>query len=75
MRINQRKEFVIGGYTPSLKNLDALVIGNYDGKVDPRGAHVQGAYADLARSAVQKPQAARITEMPVYKFVREEGRG
>ena len=28
---NQGQEFVIGGYTPSLKNLDALVIGYYDG--------------------------------------------
>ena len=30
MRVNQGQEFVIGGYTPSLKNFDALVIGYYD---------------------------------------------
>jgi DNA ligase D-like protein (predicted ligase) len=31
MRINQGQEFVIGGYTPSDKNFDALVIGYYEG--------------------------------------------
>jgi bifunctional non-homologous end joining protein LigD len=30
MRVNQGQELVIGGYTPSLKNFDALVIGYYD---------------------------------------------
>ena len=27
MRVNQGQELVIGGYTPSLKNFDALMIG------------------------------------------------
>jgi bifunctional non-homologous end joining protein LigD len=30
MRINQGQELVIGGYTPSAKNFDALVIGYYE---------------------------------------------
>ncbi len=30
MRVNQGQEFVIGGYTSSPKNFDALVIGYYD---------------------------------------------
>src|SRR5206468_10065599 len=29
MRVNQGQELVIGGYTPSPKNFDALVIGYY----------------------------------------------
>lgn len=34
MRINQGQEFVIGGYTPSPKNFDALIFGYYkDGKL------------------------------------------
>ena len=34
MRVNQGQELVIGGYTPSAKNFDALVIGYYeDGKL------------------------------------------
>ncbi len=31
MRVNQGQEFVIGGYTPSDKNFDALVIGYFEG--------------------------------------------
>jgi bifunctional non-homologous end joining protein LigD len=32
MRVNQGQEFVIGGYTPSPKNFDALIFGYYEGK-------------------------------------------
>jgi bifunctional non-homologous end joining protein LigD len=31
MRVNQRQEFVIGGYTLSAKNFDTIVFGYYDG--------------------------------------------
>src|SRR3954470_7879992 len=31
MRVNRGQEFVIGGYTPSPKNFDALVLGYYEG--------------------------------------------
>jgi bifunctional non-homologous end joining protein LigD len=31
MRVNQGQEFVIGGYTPSDKNFDALIVGYYEG--------------------------------------------
>lgn len=31
MRVNQRQEFVIGGYTPSPKNFEALIFGQYEG--------------------------------------------
>ena len=31
MRLNQGQELVIGGYTPSSKNFDALIVGYYDG--------------------------------------------
>ena len=30
MRVNQRQDFVIGGYTPSPKNFDALLFGYYE---------------------------------------------
>jgi ATP-dependent DNA ligase len=30
MRVNQGQEFVIGGYTPSSKNFDALIFGYYE---------------------------------------------
>ena len=31
MRVNQGQEFVIGGYTPSPKNFDAVIFGYYEG--------------------------------------------
>jgi bifunctional non-homologous end joining protein LigD len=31
MRVNRGQEFVIGGYTPSPKNFDALIFGYYEG--------------------------------------------
>jgi bifunctional non-homologous end joining protein LigD len=31
MRVNQGQEFVIGGYTPTPKNFDALIFGYYEG--------------------------------------------
>lgn len=30
MRINRNQEFVIGGYTPSARNFDALIFGYYE---------------------------------------------
>jgi len=30
MRVNQGQEFVIGGYTPTVKNFDALIFGYYE---------------------------------------------
>ena len=32
MRVNRGQEFVIGGYTPSSKNFDALIFGYYERK-------------------------------------------
>jgi bifunctional non-homologous end joining protein LigD len=32
MRVNRGQEFVIGGYTASAKNFDALIFGYYEGK-------------------------------------------
>jgi bifunctional non-homologous end joining protein LigD len=38
MRVNQGQELAIGGYAPSLRNFDALVIGYYEATSVPRGA-------------------------------------
>jgi bifunctional non-homologous end joining protein LigD len=32
MRVLQRRDFVIGGYTPAGRNFDAILIGDYDGR-------------------------------------------
>jgi PadR family transcriptional regulator, regulatory protein PadR len=52
-RINQRQEFVIGGYTPSLKNFDALIIGYYEG----------GKLLFAARTASHRWRSRSITDV------------
>jgi len=74
MRVNQGQEFVIGGYTPSLKNFDALVIGYYDGARLIYAARTRnGFYASLARSTIQEAQAIRNRRMSVYEPAGKEG--
>ena len=45
MRINRGQEFVIGGYTPSGRNFDALIFGYY------KDEHTQRIHAVVARAA------------------------
>lgn len=52
-RINQGQEFVIGGYTPSLKNFDALIIGYYEG----------GKQLFAARTASHRWRSRSITDV------------
>ncbi len=47
MRINPSQEFVIGGYTPSHKNFDALIFGYYEGD-RLRSPHSQRLHPSLA---------------------------
>jgi ATP-dependent DNA ligase len=44
MRVNVGQEFVIGGYTPSAKNFDAMVIGYYEGKKLIYSARVRNGF-------------------------------
>jgi hypothetical protein len=32
MRVLQRRDFLIGGYTPAGRNFDAILIGDYEGR-------------------------------------------
>ena len=54
MHVNAGQEFVIGGYTPSLKNFDALVIRYYDGP--------QLMYAARTATALRQHRALSWTE-------------
>jgi ATP-dependent DNA ligase len=54
MRVNRGQEFVIAGYTPSLKNFDALVIGYYDGD--------RLIYAARTRSGFSPPSRAELSK-------------
>jgi ATP-dependent DNA ligase len=54
MRVNVGQEFVIGGYTPSAKNFDAMVIGFYEGKRLIYSARVRNGYTPATREQLFK---------------------
>jgi DNA ligase D-like protein (predicted ligase) len=65
MRINQGQEFVIGGYTPSDKNFDALVIGYYEnGKLLYAGRTRNGFTPTLRADLFKRLRPLRIDESP-----------
>ena len=51
MRVNLGQEFVIGGYTPSAKNFDAMVIGYYEGKKLIYSARVRNGFTPATQGA------------------------
>ena len=50
MRVNQGQELVIGGYTPTDKNFDALVIGYYDGRKLIYAARTRNGFTPALRA-------------------------
>jgi DNA ligase D-like protein (predicted ligase) len=65
MRVNQGQELVIGGYTPSPKNFDALVIGYYDGSNLIYAARTRNGFTPAARAELfKKIKPLEIKECP-----------
>jgi DNA ligase D-like protein (predicted ligase) len=65
MRVNQGQEFVIAGYTPSLKNFDALVIGYYEGAKLIYAARTRNGFTPPARAELfKKIKPLEIKECP-----------
>jgi DNA ligase D-like protein (predicted ligase) len=54
MRINQGQEFVIGGYTPTAKNFDALIIGYYEGGKLLYAARTRNGFTPALRETLFK---------------------
>ena len=54
MRVNQGQELVIGGYTPSDKNFDALVIGYYENDKLIYAARMRNGFTPASRAALFK---------------------
>jgi ATP-dependent DNA ligase len=54
MRVNQGQELVIGGYTPSAKNFDALVIGYYEGEKLIYAARTRNGFTPASRAELFK---------------------
>src|SRR3984957_19202932 len=65
MRVNQGQEFVIAGYTPSLKNFDALVIGYYEGAKLIYAARTRNGFTPASRAELfKKIKPLEIQECP-----------
>jgi len=65
MRVNRRQEFVIAGYTPSLKNFDALVIGYYEGAKLIYAARTRSGFTPASRADLfKKIKPLEIKECP-----------
>jgi DNA ligase D-like protein (predicted ligase) len=65
MRVNQGQEFVIAGYTPSLKNFDALVIGYYEGAKLIYAARTRNGFTPASRAELfKKIKPLEIKECP-----------
>ena len=65
MRVNQGQEFVIAGYTPSLKNFDALVIGFYEGDRLVYAARTRSGFTPASRAELfKKIKPLEIKECP-----------
>lgn len=65
MRLNQGQEFVIGGYTPSPKNFDALVFGYYEGSDLMYAARTRDGFTPASRGQLfRKFQGLEISRCP-----------
>ena len=65
MRVNQGQEFVIAGYTPSLKNFDALVIGYYERAKLIYAARTRNGFTPASRAELfKKFKPLEIKECP-----------
>jgi DNA ligase D-like protein (predicted ligase) len=65
MRVNQGQELVIGGYTPSDKNFDALVIGYYEGSDLIYAARTRNGFTPASRTELfKKIKPLEIKECP-----------
>src|ERR1700722_6467670 len=65
MRVNRGQEFVIAGYTPSLKNFDALAIGLYDGDKLLYAARTRSGFTPQSRAELfKKIKPLEIKECP-----------
>jgi DNA ligase D-like protein (predicted ligase) len=66
MRVNQGQEFVIAGYTPSLKNFDALVIGYYEDDKLIYAARTRSGFTPASRTELfKKIKPLEIKECPI----------
>ena len=75
MRVNQGQEFVIGGYTPSLRNFDALIFGYYDGDRLIYVARTRNGFTPSSREQLFRRFKGLETEQCPFANLPEAKRG
>jgi DNA ligase D-like protein (predicted ligase) len=74
MRINQGQEFVIGGYTRSMRNFDALIFGYYErGKLIYAGRTRAGFTPASRTDLFRRFRSLEIHECPFVNLPEERG--
>jgi bifunctional non-homologous end joining protein LigD len=74
MRINQGQEFVIGGYTPSPKNFDALIFGYYEGDRVLYVARTRNGFTPALRQQLYRRfQGLEIPDSPFANLPEPRG--
>jgi DNA ligase D-like protein (predicted ligase) len=74
MRINQGQELVIGGYTPSAKNFDALILGYYDDGKLLYAARTRSGFTPALREHVfEKLKKLEIKTCPFANLPEKSG--
>jgi len=69
MRVNQAQDLVIAGYTPSLKNFDALIIGYYEGENLLYAALTRSGFTPASRAELFKRiRPLEIEDCPFAKL-------
>jgi ATP-dependent DNA ligase len=66
MRVNQGQEFVIGGYTPTPKNFDALIFGYYEADQLIYVARTRNGFTPSSRNELF--ERLRVLEMSACPF-------
>jgi bifunctional non-homologous end joining protein LigD len=74
MRINQGQEFVIGGYTRSPKNFDALIFGYYEGGKLMYAARTRNGFTPASRMELYRRfRPLAIEECPFANLPEAHG--
>jgi DNA ligase D-like protein (predicted ligase) len=75
LRVLQRRDFIIGGYTPGGRNFDSIVIGFRKGKELRYAAKVHGGFTPALRDSVFKQFAGLEAKRSPFANLPETHRG
>jgi bifunctional non-homologous end joining protein LigD len=75
MRLNRGQEFVIGGYTLSAQNFDALIFDYYEGDRIIYAVRTRSGFTPASRQQLfRRFDALQTPEMPVRQSTRGQSR-